>query len=34
MKIKVNENNVIQLEKVFNPILLKTPNKEKLYICM
>lgn len=34
MKISVNENNVIQLEEVFNSILLKTSSGEKMYICM
>ena len=34
MKIIVNEDKVMQLEEVFNSILLKTPNGEKMHICM
>jgi hypothetical protein len=34
MKITVNEDKVMQLEEVFNSILLKTPDGEKMYICM
>ena len=34
MKIEVNENGNIQLEKVFNPIVLISDDKEKLIICM
>lgn len=34
MKITVNKENRIQIEEVFNDILLKTKSGEKLYICM
>ena len=34
MKITVNEDKVMQLEEVFNSILLKTPSGESMYICM
>ena len=34
MKTTVNENNLIQLEEVFNPIVLKSGSGERLSICM
>ena len=34
MKIKVNEENTMQLEEVFNSVVLKTKEGEKLAICM
>lgn len=34
MKITTNEQNNIQLEEVFNPIILKTSSGEELCICM
>ena len=34
MEITTNENKEIQLEKVFNPIVLKTGSNEKMTICM
>lgn len=34
MKVIVNENNIIQLEEVFNPIILKTLDGEMMSICM
>jgi hypothetical protein len=34
MEFTVNENGVIQLEKVYNSIILKTSSNEELSICM
>ena len=34
MKITTNENGVIQLEEVFNGIMLKTQDGEEMSICM
>jgi len=34
MKVNVNEDYSIQLEEVFNPIVLKTQDGEVLSICM
>jgi hypothetical protein len=34
MKIEINENNVLQLEEVYNAILLKSWSNEKMYVCM
>jgi len=34
MKITVNQNNEIQLEEVYNSIVLKTKNGEEIAICM
>jgi hypothetical protein len=34
MKVSVNEDNNVQLEEVFNPIVLKTQDGEVLSICM
>jgi hypothetical protein len=34
MKITVNKENTMQLEKVFNSIVLKTSYGEEMYICM
>lgn len=34
MKVTVNEDNSIQLEEVFNSIVLKTQNGEEIAICM
>jgi hypothetical protein len=34
MKINVNKDNLIQLEEVFCPIVLKTKDGEELTICM
>lgn len=34
MKLSVNESGTIQLEEVFNEIILKTSNNEILSICM
>lgn len=34
MKISVNESGTIQLEEIFNGIILKTANGEVLSICM
>jgi hypothetical protein len=34
MKVTTNENGVIQLEEVFNSIVLKTKDGEQMSICM
>lgn len=34
MRVKVNEDKIIQLEEVYNPIALKTSSNEKLIIYM
>ena len=34
MKINVNENNVLEITEVYNSILLKTNDNEKMYISM
>jgi hypothetical protein len=34
MKITVNQNKEIQLEEVYNSIVLKTKNGEEIAICM
>tara|TARA_Y100001963_G_C6568618_1_gene347777 strand:- start:40 stop:282 length:243 start_codon:yes stop_codon:yes gene_type:complete len=34
MKITVNEKKVIQIEEVFNSVVLKTNDGEQMYICM
>ena len=34
MKLTINEENKIQLENVFNSIILKTKDGEKISICM
>ena len=34
MKITVNQNKEIQLEEVYNSIVLKTKNDEEIAICM
>ena len=34
MKITVNEKNIIQLENIYNSIILKTSDGEEIYICM
>ena len=34
MKISVNDDHVLQLEEVFNEIILRTPAGEKMVICM
>jgi len=34
MKITVNEENTMQLEEVFNSVLLKTSEGEEMAICM
>lgn len=34
MKLTVTEDNTIQLENVFNSIVLKTPSGEEMAICM
>lgn len=34
MKVTVIENGAIQLEEVFNGIILKTPGGEEMSICM
>lgn len=34
MKITTNDKNNLQLEEVFNPIILKTLSGEELCICM
>ena len=34
MKVTVNEQGIIQLEEVFNGIILKTRDGEKMSICM
>lgn len=34
MKITTNQDNLIQLEEVFNPIVLKTADGEEMTICM
>ena len=34
MKISINEDNIIQLEEVYNSIILKTRDGEEMYICM
>jgi hypothetical protein len=34
MKITVNEENAMQLEEVFNSVVLKTSDGEKMAICM
>ena len=34
MKISVDENRNILLEEVYNPVVLKTQDGEKLSICM
>jgi hypothetical protein len=34
MKISVNQDNTIQLEEVFNPVILKTADGEEMAICM
>ena len=34
MKVSVNEDYSVQLEEVFNPIVLKTQDGEVLSICM
>jgi hypothetical protein len=34
MKVTTNENGVIQLEEVFNSIVLKTKDGEQMGICM
>lgn len=33
MKININDKNVIQIEEIFNTIVLKSSNEE-IYICM
>jgi len=33
MKVEVNENGVLQLEEVFNAIVIKTVDDVKFYIC-
>ena len=34
MKLTVNDNNAIQLEKIFTPITLMTNDGEEMIICM
>ena len=34
MKITVNEENIMQLEEVFNSVVLKTSDGEEMAICM
>jgi hypothetical protein len=34
MKVTTNENGVIQLEEIFNSIVLKTKDGEQMSICM
>ena len=34
MKVTVNQDNTIQLEEVFNSIVLKTKDGEEMAICM
>ena len=34
MKMTVNEDDNIQLEEVYNPVILKTGSNEKMTICM
>ena len=34
MKVTVNEHGIIQLEEVFNGIILKTQDGEEMSICM
>lgn len=34
MKITVNEQNIVQVEEVFNGIILKTRDGEEMHICM
>ena len=34
MKITINQDNLIELEEVYNPIVLKTKDGEKISICM
>ena len=34
MKITINEKKVIQIEEVFNSVVLKTNDGEQMYICM
>ena len=33
MKIEVNENGVLQLEEVFNEVVIKTTDGVKFHIC-
>ena len=33
MKVEVNENRVLQLEEVFNEIVIKTTEGVQFYIC-
>lgn len=34
MKLTINEDRIIQLEEVYNPVILKTNSGETLSICM